>query len=974
MKNEATLIPHTFSLDGDWEFAYEPEVALEKVPVVPEAASFQARMPVPGYWDDHIDRLRCTAFWPKTRFNPHHRGREVLPLLGLPADATTPYLLGLGFYRKCLDVPAELAGRCITLHVGGAVMDTWVWVNGQYVGYHLGYTTPFEMALEGQIRAGESNEIILGVANTRRNIYGTSMRGHQERNGGIYRPVSIHVAGEARIGSLYLRPADGNSRIVWCLEVEPAAGAAGLPPLDADWQIRDRGTGTVLGHGTAACREPVAEWSTETFGLRPWSDRNPALYDVEVRITKGRKLQDRRVQPFGSRSLETEGYGLRLNGVPVFLRGVCEHHYFPLTCTAPRDVETYRSNLRKLKALGFNWLRFHTWIPSEEYMQAADELGLMIQVEPPYGAVTDEEWLDIFRTCRKHPSVVIYCGGNEELVDDEKIEFLAKKAALMRKHVPDGLFNPMEALRGVEYGWEWGGHDIKQQMGEDVVWEPYLHNPRRLERLKEFCDVFGQYSWGWMSYISVWMDFDQLDRRLEAYGRPCLTHEMCISPNYINLDLEHRYEGTRIGPGLFTAVREHLAEKGLLHKAALYYRNACAHTRILHKHAAESARKVRQFAGYDFLGGTDHHWIYGGYPCGIMNEFYEMKPGETEADVLRYNGESVLLLYHTNHRNFTAGDRFSMEIGVSLFGPGPLKEGELAWSVRGRNRDVILRGRIPCRDVANGRITRLGAIEFEMPGAEVPERLVLHVRLTGGVYDLDNEWNFWVFPKWAPPETTAGADKAVRDAWADHCPAFRPPAEQADARLRVVSSLDAECVAFLAKGGDVLLLGYAPFPALELTFRSESTGRADGHRGLVLADHPLLDGFPHDGFGDWQFYTMLDGGHSVVFEDGALPFEPIVELIPAYKRIRRQAGVFEMRVGEGRLLVCSLRMEPSDPAAAWLVGRMVRYASSSACRPRTAAPPAALRGYVAEAGQVEKPVEKNMALDPNAERRAGRGA
>lgn len=920
-------VPTLFPLDGDWDFAYEPELQPETAPPLPASGSYATTMPVPGYWDDHIERIRHSDLWGKTRFNPDWRPIR-FPIGTRPPDASLPYLLGVGWYRKAFRAPAGWGGRCVTLRVGGVTMEAWVWLNGSCVGHHLGHSTPFEMPLDGRLRAGEENELVIAVSNLRDDRGGSAVRGYAGQSAGIHRSACLRVSRDLRITSLYLRPIDDNREIFWTLEAAGKNGERDEREFEVAWRIRERRTGAVLRAGRERGRGRLTSWTTQTFGMRPWSDRAPSLYSVEVQIKRGGVPQDAVVQDFGLRTLRRDGTGLRLNGRPLFLRGVTEHHYFPLTCTAPRDVDVYRENLRRLKSLGFNWLRFHTWVPSEDYMRAADEVGVMIQVEPPVG-FGPQEWADILRTARRHPSIVIYCCGNEQLLDEEKIEFLREMAALCKEYAPDALFSPQEALRGVEYYYQ------RSNLGEDAVDKPYPHNPRRLALLKEFSDVLANYAWGMLSYGSVSGDWRVLDERLAAYERPCLSHELCIHGNYLNLDLERRYEGTRIGPALYAAVRDYLRENGLLHRAPLYYRNSCAWMRILRKHAIETARKCRYNAGYDLLGGTDHHWHRTGYPSGIMNEFYELKPGESASDVLRYNGESVLLLDHTHRRNFWCGDAVSHDLYVSLYGPEPLPQAEVSWRLRDSGGRVHRRGTLSCSDVPNGAMSKLGTVSFLMPELPDPSKMTLCVRLSGGDYEIDNRWDFWAFPVAGPPPLRAQADSTVRKLLAERYPGLSARKASPGPRLRIVSALDEEGFRFLSGGGDVVLLGHAPFRALPTSFQMSTTGRAEGNLATAIADHPLFQGFPHEGFCDWQFYSLLGKGQAVLFDDPALPFDPIVEVVSSFKLIRKQASVFEFGVDKGRLLACSFALDLSDPAAVFLLNRMLAYVSGEAFQPRT---------------------------------------
>ena len=189
------------------------------------------------------------------------------------------------------------------------------------------------------------------------------------------------------------------------------------------------------------------------------------------------------------RRLTVDGVHFRLNGEPYYLRGVCEHCYYPETVHPNHDLNFYRNVIKKLKELGFNYIRFHTHIPPKEYMQAADELGILMHVESPNNTSLDE-WRSIVNLCRKHTSTVIYCCGNELQLYDDFLEHLHKCADLVHA-CTDGLFSPMSALRGLEYAF---GNE--PELMDEVQKEPMPHNPRRFALANEFCDLYNSYTSG----------------------------------------------------------------------------------------------------------------------------------------------------------------------------------------------------------------------------------------------------------------------------------------------------------------------------------------------------------------------------------------------------------------------------------------------------------------------------------------------
>ncbi|WP_159887318.1 glycoside hydrolase family 2 protein [Paenibacillus puerhi] len=889
------------SLDGDWEFAYRKEAPDMQQLEFPQRDDYEVKMPVPGYWDDYTDRLRYTNFWSRDcKFNPDYRNISAFPMgAGKPPDTSLPFLLGAGWYKKSFTADAEWKERSVTLHVGGVTLEAWVWLNGQFIGYHLGHLTPFELSMDEALRFGERNELVIVVANTRTDRIGCSIRGFQGKSAGITRSVYLQVTGETRIRDCYVRPNAVRDQLIWEMDIAHKSAAA---QLTIDWEIVDPLIGQKIAKGSQNVSYPLSRWTTEVFGLEAWSDRNPRLYQLRFILRDGIRILDTHEQPFGFRNMEALGRKLLLNGEPVLLRGLTDHAYFPETCTVPTARSFYMDTLQKLKRIGFNWIRFHTWTPPEECLIAADELGMMLQVEAPNG-FQETDWLDILTTCRKHPSVVIYCCGNEVALDEQMLDHLELMAQHCKRLAPDALFNPMEGLRAVEYELD--------ESDPGFVEEPYPHNAAKLKRLDTFSDVYAPHG-SIFSYHSLATDDALMERRLAMLQRPSLMHEVGINDSYLNLDLEHRYVGTRIGPELFTAARAYLKEMGVLKHAPVYYQNSCRWMHQIVKFSLEQARRYENVSGYDLLGAIDCHWHRTGYAVGLLNEFYELKAGISEEAVMRYNGESVLLANCGTSRNLKSGEVLSVRMFASLYGSDNLELGMLKWQLVDDQRRVYARGEKEIPFICNGKVTDLGMVEVETPDLLIAKHLILEASLSGGAYEIRNQWDYWVFPS---------IDQLSQPSALTH-------------GIKIVNEIDSETLNFIADGGRALLLGKGPFPTLKTTFQIMSGGRVQGNNATVIHDHPILSAFPHEGFCDWQFYSMMEGAQTVVFNELNFPFVPIVEIVSSYKMIRKQASLFELGIGSGGLIVCTLNLDTTNPGASYLQHRMLSYLISDAFSPK----------------------------------------
>lgn len=891
-------IRQIISMNGDWDFSYSKTAPdLENI-TFPKNETYETKIPVPAYWDDCKNRLKYAKFWSRDCvFNPDYREIE-FPMGGLkPPDASLPYLIGTGWYKKSFTSDEDWNEKTVTLHIGGVTMEAWVWLNGMYVGHHEGYLTPFEFDLKSALKVGEENELIIAVSNLRKDRIGTSIRGYKGKSAGITRSVFIQVTGSVRIKDCFVRTDSELKNLFWELELQ---GMDFLHnEVSIDWEIIDPITNTIEACGDLTSSEVMTKWVTESFQLEPWSENNPRLYKLHIIIKSGKIVLDEHEQNFGLRFMERQGIHLLMNGKSILLRGLTEHAYFPETCTVPTDTAYYIKAIKALKRAGFNWMRCHTWTPPEECLDVADRLGMLIQVETPNG-FSENNFLDMIMTCRKHPSVILYCCGNEVPITDEfndTMELMANHCHTLAKGT---LFDPMEALLNIECRLDESDPGYKT--------EPTPHNAIKLEKLKSYSDVLAPGVWVF-SYHSLYSDIEKINERFSIYERPCLVHEAGINDTYLNLDLEKRYENTRIGTSLFTAARKYIKEMGLIQNAPTYYRNSCRWMRQLTKYSMEKARRCSNITGYDFLGAIDCHWHRTGYAVGVLNEFYELKSGFSYEDLQQFNGESVLLADCGINRSLVAGTTLKLPLFASLYGTNHMENGILTWYFEDEMKNIYSHNSRVVNHVDNGCIFSFGEIEIPVPVVKgIGQHLYLKVRLSGDNYEINNCWDYWVFNSDEKHENNSN-------------------------KVKILKKLDDESVEYMVSGGRILLLGNGYFPGLPISYQMMPGGRTHGNNSTVIYEHPLMRDFPQDGFCDWQFQPLFRDGGAIVFNDLDIPFEPILEIVSSYKYIMKQASIFELSVGNGGMLVCTLNVESMDLAAINLYNCMLKYITSDEFKP-----------------------------------------
>ncbi|WP_346238628.1 glycoside hydrolase family 2 TIM barrel-domain containing protein [Niabella insulamsoli] len=329
---------------------------------------------------------------------------------------------GIGWYRKSFRT--SQANKNVYISFDGIYQNSEVWINGHYLGkWPYGYSA-FQYELTKWLNpAGQRNLIAVKVDNSQQ----PNSRWYS--GSGIYRDVqliSTHKTLFKQWGVFLTTP-----------KVTPKAAS-----LNIEMDIEKNGGGSIK--IVAAVFDPAGNKVKEVAAHKVkqgkyyqqidiqhpalWSTTNPNLYQVKIKLFQNNKLVDAYTAPFGIRYFSFDAqHGFSLNGQPMKILGVCQHHDLG-ALGAAFNASAAKRQLRILKEMGVNAIRMAHNPPAAKLLDLCDEMGFLVMDESfdmwakkknkfDYHLYFDEwhqrDLQHMVLRDRNHPSIIMWSIGNE---------------------------------------------------------------------------------------------------------------------------------------------------------------------------------------------------------------------------------------------------------------------------------------------------------------------------------------------------------------------------------------------------------------------------------------------------------------------------------------------------------------------------------------------------------------------------------
>ena len=322
-------------------------------------------------------------------------------------------------YRKTFVPEEDWRDKQILLTIEAAGHQAEVYLNGNKMTEHFGGYTAFTVDLAPQLLFGEENVLVVKV-DSRESInvppFGKVI--DYMTYGGLYREVYLDVLDKTCIEDVFVK-----TRRISAMTYEISAEITCLQ-LQGD-EIRV----TLLdGAGAHVCTLGQS-WQKVT-GIQEWHPETPNLYTLRTELIRDGVVVDVLDTCFGFREAVFKKDGFYLNGKKFKLRGLNHHQSYPYVGYAmPESMQKYDAEILK-KELGVNAVRTSHYPQSQHFINACDELGLLVFTEiPGWQHIGDDAWKQIAMKnteemvlqYRNHPSIILWGVRINESMDDDAL-------------------------------------------------------------------------------------------------------------------------------------------------------------------------------------------------------------------------------------------------------------------------------------------------------------------------------------------------------------------------------------------------------------------------------------------------------------------------------------------------------------------------------------------------------------------------
>jgi len=300
---------------------------------------------------------------------------------------------GVAVYRRTFNAPKSWKDKITHLSFDAVNYRAEVYLNDNVVGVHEGGFTPFSFRIDSMLKFNQENVITLRVLgpillDTDKVIDGMgAMETPQWRGGitgGIWQSVRLIVTDNSYINDVFIEPDLKQS------QAKITLSSTSFDTFDSNDSIEITVAESKTGKVVASKKVKITmqpgknQWQgvIDIPNAKPWSPDAPNLYTLKTSLSKKGNISDKISERFGMREFTVTNNRFYLNGEKIYVKAAFLEGVYPVGIASPANLELARKEIRLAKEAGFNMLRPWRRPPTPEWLDLADEMGVMVIGSP----------------------------------------------------------------------------------------------------------------------------------------------------------------------------------------------------------------------------------------------------------------------------------------------------------------------------------------------------------------------------------------------------------------------------------------------------------------------------------------------------------------------------------------------------------------------------------------------------------------
>jgi hypothetical protein len=306
--------------------------------------------------------------------------------------------------RTFFEVPDSMKTQKLRLIFLGVWETAKVWLNGIYLGEHVGYFSPFFFDIDGVVERNKTNVLVMYVESPIQNSFedrshATGVYGYSDFNQevhylpiGIWQDVILVGTGDATINIVLIKATDISERYA-TINFKLLFQNKQASDITIDLKLEILGPNNKTSYITIRTLElPKDEKKWETFEVviqdpKIWDSvgiGKPNLYIANITLFTKDYVHGSISTIFGIRNVKGQfSYSqsvIEVNNKKIFLRG---GSYFSPLFNLNQLNNRISQDLEELKGANINFLRSFAHVEPEYFFQYSSEKGFLVQLDFP---------------------------------------------------------------------------------------------------------------------------------------------------------------------------------------------------------------------------------------------------------------------------------------------------------------------------------------------------------------------------------------------------------------------------------------------------------------------------------------------------------------------------------------------------------------------------------------------------------------